>query len=97
MTKLAEDAFASDTVAEAIVVLENDPCLNAGNILRLVLSSIAHQSLIGYGSNLTLDGSVECDASIMDGEDDAFGSVGAVSGKSHEHIRAFFILIIILS
>ena len=34
----------------------------------------------GYGSNLTLDGRVECDASIMDGRTSDFGSVGAVSG-----------------
>lgn len=34
----------------------------------------------GLGSNLTLDGLVECDAAIMDGSDLAFGSVAAVSG-----------------
>jgi len=34
----------------------------------------------GYGSNLTLDGNVECDASIMNGRDESFGSVAAVSG-----------------
>ncbi|TFK54151.1 N-terminal nucleophile aminohydrolase [Heliocybe sulcata] len=34
----------------------------------------------GYGSNLTLDGEVECDAAIMDGRDLLFGSVGAVPG-----------------
>ncbi|KAH9485134.1 Threonine aspartase 1 [Psilocybe cubensis] len=34
----------------------------------------------GYGSNLTLDGTVECDAAIMGARDASFGSVGAVSG-----------------
>ncbi|KLO16957.1 N-terminal nucleophile aminohydrolase [Schizopora paradoxa] len=50
-------------VGEAIVVLEDDGCLNAG-----------------YGSNLTMDGEVECDASIMEGTTEYFGSVGAVTG-----------------
>lgn len=34
----------------------------------------------GRGSNLTEDGHVECDASIMDGDTGAFGAVGAVPG-----------------
>lgn len=34
----------------------------------------------GYGSNLTWNGSVECDSSIMDGSNMHFGGVGAVSG-----------------
>ncbi|KAF1889779.1 hypothetical protein Lal_00025108 [Lupinus albus] len=34
----------------------------------------------GRGSNLTEEGIVECDASIMDGKSSAFGAVGAVPG-----------------
>ncbi|KAI9366662.1 threonine aspartase 1-like protein [Pilaira anomala] len=34
----------------------------------------------GYGSNLTLKGTVECDASLMTGESNTFAAVGAVSG-----------------
>ncbi|KAF8332780.1 nucleophile aminohydrolase, partial [Cantharellus anzutake] len=34
----------------------------------------------GYGSNLNIEGNVECDASIYAGADGAFGAVAAVSG-----------------
>ena len=34
----------------------------------------------GYGSNLTWDGTVECDACIMYGVDKRYGGCGAVSG-----------------
>ena len=33
----------------------------------------------GYGSNLTIDGKVECDASVMDGSTLHFGAVGAIN------------------
>jgi taspase (threonine aspartase 1) len=39
---------------------------------------------LGYGSNLTLDGQVECDASIMDARTGNFGSVGAIAGMPRQ-------------
>jgi len=45
----------------------------------------------GYGSNLTLDGHVECDAALMTSTR-AFGSVGAVSGIRHPSAAARAIL-----
>ncbi|XP_062155434.1 putative threonine aspartase isoform X2 [Alnus glutinosa] len=68
-------------------------CLAAASVLRkgsgscLDAVSAAIQVLeddpstnAGRGSNLTEDGHVECDASIMDGDSGAFGAVGAVPG-----------------
>ncbi|OCH95160.1 N-terminal nucleophile aminohydrolase [Obba rivulosa] len=63
LSTLAEGTSALHAVENAMTVLENDECLNAG-----------------CGSNLTLNGDVECDASIMDGETGDFGAIGAVSG-----------------
>jgi taspase, threonine aspartase, 1 len=53
-----------DAVQNAISILEDDPCLNAG-----------------LGSNLSMSGTVECDASIMSGP--RFGAIGAVTGVRH--------------
>ncbi|KAK3021449.1 hypothetical protein RJ639_045638 [Escallonia herrerae] len=70
-------------------------CLAAANVLRKgsagggCLDAVANAIQIleddpstnaGRGSNLTEDGHVECDASIMDGDYGVFGAVGAVPG-----------------
>ncbi|KAI7729379.1 hypothetical protein M8C21_018640 [Ambrosia artemisiifolia] len=68
-------------------------CIAAASILRtrsggcVDAVSAAIESLendpctnAGRGSNLTEDGHVECDASVMEGSSGAFGAVGAVPG-----------------
>src|SRR5262245_16568128 len=57
---LARGGGALDAVEASVVVLEDDPCFNAG-----------------VGSVLTDTGTVEMDASIMDGERLQAGAVGA--------------------
>ncbi|KAI8143916.1 nucleophile aminohydrolase [Fennellomyces sp. T-0311] len=42
----------------------------------------------GYGSNLTINCTVECDASMMDGKNGNFGAVGAVSGIKNPILAA---------
>lgn len=72
-------------------------CLAAASLLRkgsggcLDAVSAAIQVLeddpitnAGRGSNLTEDGHIECDASIMDGTSGAFGAVGAVPDQVSE-------------
>lgn len=46
----------------------------------------------GRGSNLTEDGHVECDASLMDGDSGAFGAVGAVPGICFVLLDCYFVL-----
>lgn len=53
--------------------------LNAVTVATEVLENASFTNA-GYGSNLTLDGMVECDASVMDGSSLLYGSCGAVSG-----------------
>lgn len=64
--KRALDAHAPLDAAEAAIAVLEDDA---------VLNA-------GYGSNLTEDGTVECDAALMS-TDGAFGSVGAVNGVSN--------------
>lgn len=72
-------------------------CLSAASVLRkgsggcMDAVSAAIQVLeddpstnAGRGSNLTEDGHVECDASIMEGDSGAFGAVGAVPVTYHQ-------------
>ncbi|PVV04421.1 hypothetical protein BB560_001083, partial [Smittium megazygosporum] len=47
----------------------------------------------GVGSNLTRNGLVQCDASIMRSQDLAFGAVGAVSGIQNPILAAEKIMI----
>ncbi|XP_010263738.1 PREDICTED: putative threonine aspartase isoform X2 [Nelumbo nucifera] len=85
--------FHAPSNEKALRVAMKRACFAAASILRkgsggcIDAVSAAIQVLeddsstnAGRGSNLTEDGHVECDASIMDGDSGAFGAVGAVPG-----------------
>ena len=61
---------------EAVKVLENDPCTNAG-----------------LGSNLTINGKLQCDAAIMCGQSLRFGAVGCLSNIENPILVAEKLLI----
>ncbi|GMH00530.1 hypothetical protein Nepgr_002369 [Nepenthes gracilis] len=65
--------------AASLLTKDSSRCLDAVAMAIKVLEDDPSTNA-GRGSNLTEDGCVECDASIMDGESGAFGAVGAVPG-----------------
>lgn len=66
-------------VEAAIKTLEDAEVFNAGTrVSNGIGLSTTHD--IGYGSNLTLTQTVECDASIMSAKKQDFGSVGSLAG-----------------
>ncbi|RKP36387.1 nucleophile aminohydrolase [Dimargaris cristalligena] len=61
-----------------------DVLINGGDCVLAVQEAIAaledsEWTNAGYGSNLNVNGRIECDASIMEGRTGGFGAVGAVS------------------
>ena len=82
----------------------NNACTTAMNLIKAghssvhvvteVISILEDSSLTnaGYGSNLTTDGLVECDASIMDSDSDSFAAVGALNGIKNPIKVAYDIL-----
>ncbi|OVA13842.1 Peptidase T2 [Macleaya cordata] len=85
--------FHSPSNEKALRAVMKRACLAAASVLRqgsdgcIDAVSAAIQVLeddpstnAGRGSNLTEEGLVECDASIMDGDSGTFGAVGAVPG-----------------
>ncbi len=81
---------ASEAACIAVAVLE--VILNV--VVFIELNIFVYQDCpltnAGVGSNLTLDGTIECDASIMDEE--SYGATGAVSGDSLRNISLLRIM-----
>lgn len=82
MSALDDGRSALDAATAAIVFLEVR--ISFEFIILFYVNPFVQDSPFtnaGTGSNLTVTGSVECDASMMEGSSLQFGAVGAVSGS----------------
>ncbi|KAK7274516.1 hypothetical protein RIF29_15608 [Crotalaria pallida] len=77
--KSLRSAMNRACLAAAASLLSHGHCIDAVVAAIQVLEDDPSTNA-GRGSNLTEDGNVECDGSIMDGKSAAFGAVGAVPG-----------------
>ncbi|KAI8614967.1 nucleophile aminohydrolase [Chytriomyces sp. MP71] len=85
LSVLAADGGSVEcAVAAAVESMERSGVANAGAVPALRLLAFAADAVrhanAGFGSNLTSDARVECDASLMHGTRGSFVGVGAVSG-----------------
>ncbi|CAK7348050.1 unnamed protein product [Dovyalis caffra] len=90
--KALRSAMKRACLAAASILLKGPGgCIDAVTAAIQVLEDDSSTNA-GRGSNLTEDGRVECDASIMDGDSGAFGAVGAVPGvRNAIHISALLV------
>eukprot|EP00026_Physarum_polycephalum_P000370 Phypoly_transcript_00370.p1 GENE.Phypoly_transcript_00370~~Phypoly_transcript_00370.p1 ORF type:complete len:485 (-),score=77.37 Phypoly_transcript_00370:93-1547(-) len=66
--------------------IKSDPKGTALDAVEKAIETLEDNAITnaGIGSNLTVEGTVECDASIMDGTNTAwYGAVGAIEGVRH--------------
>ncbi|KAF8639581.1 hypothetical protein AX17_001483 [Amanita inopinata Kibby_2008] len=80
--RINENSLKSVLRQACVTALSSSSDNSALSVVESAISFLENDPHVnaGYGSNLTLDGHVECDAAIMDGAGGDYGSVGAVSG-----------------
>lgn len=78
--KMAYYRRVCDVACRRAVALLENPDHTAVDAVCVAVSALENDPITntGFGSNLTLCGTVECDASIMDGRSLRFGAVGAL-------------------
>lgn len=81
MLLYGQELTSCSAAAAAMAMLKNGASAVDAAEMAIIVLEDSEITNAGYGSNLTLEGKVECDATIVDHEGRS-GAAGAVSRKS---------------
>ena len=91
---IASAPARTKAIERALIAARDALLCVGGNAVAAAVAAVAHleddeSCNAGFGSSLTEEGTVECDASVMDGGHHTYGACGATPGVKHPvHLAA---------